>query len=570
MRRPQRAVSAPAGVYGTRTIGIVIAWSLPPGLPGSPAAWPFGPPYHDAARAVFGPAVAGGRRPGRVTGPPNEEISASDVVEWQPRSDEIEQRAVRGVALMVVRNVGVQGFTFMGTVALSHLLTPQEYGNFAIALTFQIVGRFLSDLGLAAAMIRRREEMSAREEQTVTAISVLGSFAVAGAVALTAFVLVPALGGHSELLDVAAVTSLALPFYSARVIPVVRLERRLDYRRLTWIEVADPLVFYAFAIPAALAGLGAYSLAGAVVAAAAMGSVIATLMRPWHFGLQIDLGCIRPMLGFSVRASILAPLYLLREFLVLVTLAAIGGPAQAGFYNLAQRLFSLNLSIAYAVQRVTQTAFARGDAGTTRDRRGAQTTIVTTLTAALPLTVVVGTAHISVGLVFGSRWHPTIALVVAAAAGWLLISGPISVLTSLALSHGDARAPLRAVSLQAFLAVGLTAALVPVAGIAGAGAAISVGALGAVMVFVLTGAREIRSIVAPTLKTAVVSGVAIGIGEILGGRGPTALALVGLACLGTWLALAAVLLPAELRLVARLLLRNLGPGGRRARAGPPS
>ena len=364
-----------------------------------------------------------------MTGPPNEEISASDVVEWQPRSDEIEQRAVRGVALMVVRNVGVQGFTFMGTVALSHLLTPQEYGNFAIALTFQIVGRFLSDLGLAAAMIRRREEMSAREEQTVTAISVLGSFAVAGAVALTAFVLVPALGGHSELLDVAAVTSLALPFYSARVIPVVRLERRLDYRRLTWIEVADPLVFYAFAIPAALAGLGAYSLAGAVVAAAAMGSVIATLMRPWHFGLQIDLGCIRPMLGFSVRASILAPLYLLREFLVLVTLAAIGGPAQAGFYNLAQRLFSLNLSIAYAVQRVTQTAFARGDAGTTRDRRGAQTTIVTTLTAALPLTVVVGTAHISVGLVFGSRWHPTIALVVAAAAGWLLISGPISVLT---------------------------------------------------------------------------------------------------------------------------------------------
>jgi PST family polysaccharide transporter len=503
-----------------------------------------------------------------VSAQPPEAVGSPEPAAWQPGSEEIERRAVQGVTLMVVRNVGVQAFTFMGTVALSRLLTPRQYGNFAIALTFQIVGRFLSDLGLAAAMIRRREEMSAREEQSVTAISVVGSLAVSGALALAAFVLAPAFGVRSELLDVAALTSFALPLYSARVIPVVWLERRLDYRRLTWIEVADPLVFYAFAIPAALAGLGTYSLAGAVVAAAGVGSVIATVMRPWSFGLRIDLDCIRPMLGFSLRASILAPLYLLREFLVLVALAAIGGPAQAGFYNLAQRLFSLNLSIAYAVQRVTQTAFARGEAGTSRDRRGAQTSIVTTVTAALPLAVVVGTAHISVGLVFGARWHPTVALVLAAAAGWLLMSGPISVLTSLALAHGDARAPLRAVATQGLLAVGLTAGLVPLIGIAGAGLAVTCGALGAVVVFVGAGAPEIRALVAPTLKVAVVSGIAIAVGEVLGGRGPVALVLVGLACLATWLALAAALLPGELRLVARLLLRNLRRGGRKARADP--
>ena len=206
-----------------------------------------------------------------MTREPPEAIGPHGSAEWLPPPEEIEQRAVRGVALMLGRTVGVQAFTFIGTIVLSRLLSPVDYGNFAIALTFQIVGRFITDLGLSAALIRRREAMTPVEEQTVTGISLAGSVAVSALLSVLAFVVLPILGAASEIVRVVAVTSLALPLYSARAVPVIRLERLLDYKRLTWIESVDPIVFYAFAIPAALAGLGPYALAGAIVCAAAVG-----------------------------------------------------------------------------------------------------------------------------------------------------------------------------------------------------------------------------------------------------------------------------------------------------------
>lgn len=148
------------------------------------------------------------------------------------------------------------------------------------------------------------------------------------------------------------------------------------------------------------------------------------------------------MLGFGLRASLLAPVQLVRELLVLVVLAVVGGPRLAGFYNLASRLFSLQLSISHAVQRVALTTFARGEDDDERDRQGARAVVVTTLLAAASIAVIVASAHVLVPVVFGSRWSPTVGVVAGAAPGWLLISGVSSVLMSLALARGDAHRSL--------------------------------------------------------------------------------------------------------------------------------
>ncbi len=483
--------------------------------------------------------------------------AAAESAQWLPEPEEVERRAVRGVALTVGRTVALQAFTFAGTIAISRLLGPRQYGIFAVAFTFQVAGRTIVDLGLPAAFIRRHEDMSHTEEQGLAAITLIGSLGITASLLVGAFVVFPLLDAHSQLLRTAAVTSVALPLYGTRVIPIIRLERRLEFRRLMWIDIADTVTFYVVALPAVIAGLGVLSLALAVVAAALASSIIAALMAPWSFGASTDLSWVRPMLGFSLRASTLAPIYLLREFIVLIVLTAIGGSAQAGYYSLAQRLFALNLSISYGVQRVTQTAFARGEGGSARDRRGAQTSVVTTLVAALPLAMIVGTAHISVDLIFGVRWHPTVALVLAAAPGALLISGTVTVLTSLALTHGDANAPMRGAVLQAALAIGLTASLVPWLGVVGAGIAMTVGAVGSTLVLLFSASRETRVLIAPTLRIAATTGIAIAVGQSLGGKDLVSLVSVAFCCAGVWFAAAALLVRGELTLVFRLLMRNL-------------
>jgi lipopolysaccharide exporter len=477
---------------------------------------------------------------------------------WRPGPREVEQRAVRGVVLLVGRTGGLQALTLAGTIALARLLTPRDYGTFAIALTMQQFGRFIVDLGLPTALIRRHEDMTVREEHAVAGLAVSGASAVAALLLLVAFVFLPLAGVRSVVLRVAAVTALALPLYTARIIPTIRLERRLEFGKMVAIEVAETIAFYAFAIPAAVLGLGPFSLAGAIVVGAALSSLVATFIRPWWFGWSVDLGAVRSMLGFSLRASLLAPIQLLRELLALVVLAVVGGPALSGHYNLAARLFSLQLSISYAVQRVALTALSRGESSDERNRQGARAVVVTTLLAAFPVAVVAASARVLVVVAFGQRWAPTVGVVEWSALGWLIMSGVTSVLVSLALAHGDARVPLRAMLAQAVVVVGAAAGLGAAVGPRGAGMAVTLGALTGAVMLVWSNKSFRGASLAMTVRIFLVTACAV----VIATRVPEAKTLPGLAgaiaVSGViWMALAMVFMRGELIRSKRLLARHL-------------
>lgn len=107
--------------------------------------------------------------------------------------------------------------TFAGTVAPAR--PPRGTGTFAIALTVQQLSRSLVDLGLPAAMIRRREEVAVAEERAVTGLAAAGATAVAALLLVLAYVLLPALGIRRSVLRVASVTAVALPLYTPRIAP---------------------------------------------------------------------------------------------------------------------------------------------------------------------------------------------------------------------------------------------------------------------------------------------------------------------------------------------------------------
>lgn len=477
---------------------------------------------------------------------------------WKPEHDEVERRAVRGVALLVGRTVGLQTVTLGGTVVLARLLAPRDYGSFAIALMAQQVGRFIVDLGLPAALIRRQPEMTAAEEHAVAGLSAAGASAFAAVLVLTAFVIMPLAGATSPVVRLVAVTALALPIYTLRTIPAIRLERRLEFGKMVGIEVAETVTFYAFAIPAAVLGLGAFSLAGAIVAGAATSSIVATVVRPWQFGWSLDFAAVRPLLAFGARASVLAPIQLLRELLALLVLTAAGGPALAGYYNLAARLYSLHLSISYAVQRVALSAFSRGETDDERNRQGARAVVVTTLVAALPLAVIVGGAHVLIVLLFGSRWAPTAAVVEWAGAGWLLMSGVTSVLTSLALAQGDARGPLQAAVVQATVVVAAAAFLTRAIGSAGAGVAVSLGALASAAVLFAWNRAVSRAAIPAVARISLVTAAAVLVATRLGEAASIASVATAIAVsAATWLLLAVGLMHTEMSRLAAVLKRNL-------------
>jgi PST family polysaccharide transporter len=457
---------------------------------------------------------------------------------------------------MVSRTLGLQLVTAGATIALARLLAPADYGAFAIVQAAQYVGRNVVEVGLPSALVRRAESPTIHEERAVTGLMVAVGSALAAAAFLLAYAVLPPLGVDTKLADLLAIAFASLPLFALRAVPAVLLERRLAFGRLVVVEMSETLAFYAFAVPAAVSGLGAYSLAAALPVAAVAGVVAATALQPWARRLSFELGFLRPHIRFGLQVSAIWPVHMLRELTFVAVVAAVGGQALAGFYALSLRLFSITTAVLYAIQRVGFAAFSRSEPGAARAERAARASGLTAVAIGLPLAMVCGAADPVIGLVFGERWLPTSDVVQAAGIGVFLVTSAGGVLQAFLLSEGDARTPLMAASVQATVAVGLAAMLVFQFEAAGTGIAVAAGSI-AFTAIVWIPSAESRAGLGPVARAlmaalgAAVAGAAVGnavnVSSLVAALGLTA---------ATWVALSAVLSRSEVALLWSLIRRE--------------
>ena len=75
--------------------------------------------------------------------------------------NEIVRRAVRGSVALGIRQSGVLGLNLMGSVILARLLTPGEFGVYAVVLFARSFLAAFADGGLGAGLIRQPDEPGA-------------------------------------------------------------------------------------------------------------------------------------------------------------------------------------------------------------------------------------------------------------------------------------------------------------------------------------------------------------------------------------------------------------------------
>jgi O-antigen/teichoic acid export membrane protein len=467
---------------------------------------------------------------------------------------EVQRGAVRGATLLIGRSVALQGLTAIATIAIARLLTPRAYGVFAIAIAVQLFGRFLTDLGMSAALVRRREAPTLDEQRAVTAFMLLAGVVVAAAAWAIAFALLPAVGLDSYVARAIAIASLSLPLVSLRVVPIVQLERQLAYGRIIAIELSEVLSFYAFALPAAIAGLGAISLAGAVPVSAVAGAVTGFAVSPWPLGLSLKPRVLRPLLRFGIQVSARYPLVSLQDLGLVAILAAIGGQAAAGFYAVSQRLFSLPAAVASATLRVSFASLSRLPTDISRVRSATQAAGVVAVGTGFLLALVVGSVHPLIAVLFGERWLPAEGAVVGAAPGVLVFSSLGAVLLGLSMAEGRAGWPLTVTAISGGLTLALTLSLTPSLEATGAGIAAGAGMLALSLMLLVKAPRLARSGARAVWRALVVAGLAALAGNLAGQSTDAVSLALALAAAGTsWVALSVLLTKREFVLLIRLL-----------------
>lgn len=459
--------------------------------------------------------------------------------------------------MLVGRTLGFQLLTAGVTVVLARLLSPADYGLFAIALSVQLVGQNIAELGLPAALVRMQETPSTELQRATIGFLLTVTAAIALAVFLLAFAILPALGASSRVLQVIAATLVALPIYAARAVPMAIFDRELRFGRVAAVEAADTVGFNFFALGAALAGLGVFSLAGAVPVGAVLGASVAWLSPSAVRLPRFDLSRVKPLIGFGSRVSVLGVLYLGRDLGYVTLIGAIGGAPMAGFYAMAKRLFSFPTALAAAVARVMLPTLSQS--GRERPERAARMIGQIGLICGLPLALVAGAIQPFIDVVLGPQWLPTTDIVLYGSLAMMLGASVASPINSYCLAEGKPNVPVLAIGAELIVGFLLVTALVGGLDETGIGIAMSASAAVSAAVLLATTDPRVRRGSGKVARVIAISFIAAAAGQLLPVPNDAAGLLASLSASAiAWLALATAVLRDEMMRVMGMI-RGLAP-----------
>jgi len=389
-------------------------------------------------------------------------------------------RTLRSVVLLGTQRVASLLVIGAGGIVLARLLTPEEFGLYAI-LAFAIgVGVALSDLGLGAALVQRRDLDPGATLGTAFTLNLGLAAALAAAIAALAPLLARGLAVATDVTAPLRCLALLLVLSSLRMPAAVLLERRLAYLPLTIAETADTVVFYLVAVTAAAAGAGVWSFVwGAVLARAVHVGILWAATRPLPPRPGWRRRELVPVLAFGVPYQGSALVGIVRDAALPTVVAAWSGVAAVGLLNWAAALAFQPLQIVAIAGKVLFPALSRlqGDAQRFAEAAGRALNRVATVLYPAALLGLAGADPI-VRLVYGDAWVaaiPAVRLFCVTA----LLGGTSTILVHGLYGLGRAHLAFRLNLVWAALVWALTLLLVPRLGFVGfAVASVCVGVTG--------------------------------------------------------------------------------------------
>lgn len=274
--------------------------------------------------------------------------------------EQIKRKSVRGVFSFFLRTILIQGIGLASAFVLSAFFSPEDFGVFGIVTQIIALLVFFSDIGLAAALIQKKEEPSEDDLKTAFSVQLL--------LACLLFVLIWALS-RFEILQlklgsqgvwVLLALGISFPLATFKTISSILLERRLDFNKLVLPQIFEQLAFHSILIVLAWRGFGIGSYVYAIIARSLIGIVVIQLIQPWLPKLKITLTSLRGLLGFGIKFQLNDLLARIKDQLYFLLLGAFLPLRDFGYMQWAKNwsMYPYNLTV-QNVMAITFPTFSR-------------------------------------------------------------------------------------------------------------------------------------------------------------------------------------------------------------------
>ncbi len=269
----------------------------------------------------------------------------------------LKDKTVKGVGWSAIDNVVQYAVSFVVSIVLARLLSPDDYGLIGIITIFTAVCTVLLGGGLGAAIIRKKD---VTDDDYSTAFIV--NLCMSALLYVIVFVCSPLIAdffNREELVSLTRVSSLGLIVGALSIVQQTRLTKQIDFKTQTKISLIAYSTSGVIGIVMALVGCGVWSLVAQGLSSQVLRTILLWFFNHWAPRLRFSKKSFKELFGFGWKLMISSLLDSIWKELYQVVVGKFYSPATLGQYTRAKgfsQLFSSNLTA--VIQRVTYPALS--------------------------------------------------------------------------------------------------------------------------------------------------------------------------------------------------------------------
>lgn len=303
-----------------------------------------------------------------------------------------------------------QIFQLIVVVILARLLSPRDFGIAGLATIFVGLVATINELGLSAAIIQRKNVDNVHLSTSFWINVIMGIVLFILAILLSP--IVANFFKEDIIKPIVIVSSISLIIGSFSIIQKALLEKNLDFKKITIVEICTTIISGTISIIMAIGGYGVWS----IVVGGISGSIISGIMlwnvNKWRPSLTFSFSHFKELFdyGSNVMGSKFLGSVVMRIDSIIV--GKIFGTTTLGYYTLARNLTSFPVQrISWTIMRVIFPAFSIIQEDSDTLRKGYLKVIRYVSLITFPMfagMLVVAPEFISV--FYGEKWSPMVIL----------------------------------------------------------------------------------------------------------------------------------------------------------------
>lgn len=267
-------------------------------------------------------------------------------------SESLKSKTVKGVGWSAIDNVSQMGVTFLVSIVLARLLSPDDYGLLGLITIVTAICTTLVNGGFTTALIRKKD---------ITDDDYNTAFIVNLGISLLLYVIIyfssPFIADffqREELISLTRVSSLGLIIGALSLVQQARLTKRIDFKSQTKITLIASIASGVIGIVMALMNFGVWALVAQTLANQALRTILLWVVNKWTPQLRFSKESFHDLFGFGWKLMLSGLLDTVWKELTQVVVGKFYNPATLGQYtrgNQFSQLLSSNLT--NVIQRVT-------------------------------------------------------------------------------------------------------------------------------------------------------------------------------------------------------------------------